>query len=40
VLVHEYAAVDYALVHEKLGRLNDLAEFAAALDAWLTGQGL
>ena len=40
VLVHEYAAVDYALVHEKLGQLDDLAAFAAALDAWLTAQGL
>jgi uncharacterized protein YutE (UPF0331/DUF86 family) len=40
VLVHEYAAVDYALVHEKLGRLDDLADFAAALDAWLAAAGL
>lgn len=39
VLVHEYAAVDYALVHEKLGQLDDLAEFAAALEAWLTAEG-
>ncbi|HVO25817.1 MAG TPA: DUF86 domain-containing protein [Candidatus Margulisiibacteriota bacterium] len=40
ILVHEYAAVDYALVHEKLGQLADLAAFAAALDGWLTAQGL
>src|SRR3990172_7136634 len=32
ILVHEYAAVDYALVHEKLGQLDDLAAFAGALD--------
>jgi uncharacterized protein YutE (UPF0331/DUF86 family) len=35
VLVHEYAAVDYRLVHEKLGQLDDLEAFAAAIDAWL-----
>jgi len=40
VLVHEYAAVDYTLVHEKLGQLDELAQFAAALDAWLTAEGL
>ena len=40
ILVHEYAAVDYALVHEKLGQLDDLAAFAAALDGWLTAQAL
>ncbi|MBI3782297.1 MAG: DUF86 domain-containing protein [Deltaproteobacteria bacterium] len=40
ILVHEYAAVDYALVHAKLGRLDDLAAFAAALEAWLSTQGL
>lgn len=40
ILVHEYAAVDYALVHQKLGRLDDLAAFAAALEAWLTAQGV
>jgi len=39
VLVHEYAAVDFALVHEKLGQLDDLAAFAAALEAWLAGLG-
>jgi uncharacterized protein YutE (UPF0331/DUF86 family) len=39
VLVQEYAAVDYALVHEKLGQLGDLAAFAAAVDAWLSQQG-
>jgi len=39
ILVHEYAAVDYALVHQKLGRLDDLAAFAAALEAWLSAQG-
>lgn len=39
VLVHEYAAVDYGLVHEKLGHLEDLVAFAAALDAWLVGIG-
>jgi uncharacterized protein YutE (UPF0331/DUF86 family) len=39
ILVHEYAAVNYALVHEKLGQLDDLAAFAAALDAWLVGEG-
>lgn len=40
ILVHEYAAVDYALVHGKLAQLGDLAAFAAALEAWLTGAGL
>jgi uncharacterized protein YutE (UPF0331/DUF86 family) len=40
VLVHEYAAVDYALVHEKLGQLDDLAAFAAAMEAWLLAEGL
>jgi len=40
VLVHEYAAVDFALLHEKLGRLDDLEAFAAALDAWLCREGL
>jgi uncharacterized protein YutE (UPF0331/DUF86 family) len=40
VLVHEYTIVDYALVHEKLGDLDDLARFAAALEAWLTSEGL
>lgn len=39
VLVHEYATVDYALVHEKLGQLDDLTQFAAGLDAWLEAQG-
>ena len=40
ILVHEYAAVDYALVHDKLGQLNDLAAFAAALEGWLTAQAI
>ncbi|MCK6555628.1 DUF86 domain-containing protein [Candidatus Binatia bacterium] len=40
VLVHEYAAVDYALVYDKLGQLDELRRFAAALDAWLTAEGL
>ncbi len=40
VLVHEYAAVDYALVHEKLGQLDDLEAFAAAMAGWLESQGL
>ena len=40
VLVHEYAAVDYGLVHEKLGNLDDLLHFAAALEAWLMAEGL
>ena len=40
VLVHEYAAVDYALVHEKLSQLDDLAAFAAALEGWLIAQGV
>ncbi len=40
ILVHEYAAVDYSLVHEKLGQLDDLAAFAGALEGWLAGQGL
>jgi len=39
VLVHEYGTVDYALVHEKLGRLDDLAAFAAAIEAWLSAEG-
>ena len=39
VLVHEYAAVDYDLVHRKLQSLTDLGEFAAAIDAWLASQG-
>lgn len=39
ILVHEYAAVDFALVYEKLGQLDDLAAFAAALEGWLTAQG-
>ena len=40
VLVHEYGTVDYALVYEKLGRLDDLAAFAAAIEAWLSAEGL
>ncbi len=40
VLVHEYAAVDYGVVHEKLQRLDDLKAFAAALESWLTAEGL
>lgn len=40
ILVHEYGAVDYALVHEKLSRLDDLGDFAAAIEAWLAEQGL
>ena len=40
VLVHEYGAVDYDLVHEKLQNLDDLLAFAAALESWLTGEGL
>lgn len=40
VLVHEYAAVDYALIHEKLGQLDDLKAFAAAMEAWLLAEGL
>jgi uncharacterized protein YutE (UPF0331/DUF86 family) len=40
ILVHEYATVDFALVHEKLSQLNDLAAFATALDGWLAAQGL
>ena len=39
VLVHEYGTVDYALVYEKLGRLDDLAAFAAAIEAWLSAEG-
>jgi uncharacterized protein YutE (UPF0331/DUF86 family) len=39
ILVHEYAAVDYTLVHEKLGQLADLEAFAAAIAAWLESQG-
>jgi uncharacterized protein YutE (UPF0331/DUF86 family) len=40
VLVHEYAAVDYGIVHEKLQRLDDLRAFAAALERWLSAEGL
>jgi uncharacterized protein YutE (UPF0331/DUF86 family) len=40
ILVHEYGAVDFALVHDKLGRLDDLLAFAAALEKWLGAQGL
>ncbi len=40
VLVHEYGAVDYTLVHDKLQHLDDLVAFAAALEIWLTAQGL
>lgn len=40
VLVHEYAAVDYGVVHDKLQRLDDLVAFAAALESWLTAEGL
>ena len=40
ILVHEYAAVDYALVHEKLGQLDDLLAFAVAIEDWLAAQGL
>jgi uncharacterized protein YutE (UPF0331/DUF86 family) len=40
VLVHEYGIVDYALVHEKLQQLGDLVAFAAALEEWLTREGL
>jgi uncharacterized protein YutE (UPF0331/DUF86 family) len=40
VLVHEYGVVDYALVHEKLQQLGDLVAFAAALEEWLTREGL
>jgi uncharacterized protein YutE (UPF0331/DUF86 family) len=39
ILVHEYAVVDFALVYEKLGQLDDLAAFSAALEGWLTAQG-
>jgi uncharacterized protein YutE (UPF0331/DUF86 family) len=39
LLVHEYGTVDYGLVHEKLGRLDELAGFAAAIEEWLTTQG-
>lgn len=37
-LVHEYAAVDYEVVHDKLRHLEDLVEFAAAIDAWLVSE--
>lgn len=40
VLVHEYAAVDFALVHDKLQHLDDLSAFAAALERWLVAQGM
>ena len=40
VLVHEYGVVDFALVHEKLHQLDDLVAFAAALEDWLTREGL
>jgi uncharacterized protein YutE (UPF0331/DUF86 family) len=39
VLVHEYASVDYGVVHEKLQGLDDLVAFAAALERWLTTEG-
>jgi uncharacterized protein YutE (UPF0331/DUF86 family) len=40
VLVHEYAAVDFGLVHDKLQHLDDLRAFAAALERWLVTQGM
>lgn len=40
LLVHEYATVDFGLVHDKLQRLDDLRAFAAALERWLAAQGL
>ena len=40
VLVHEYAAVDYGVVHQTLQRLDDLRAFAAALERWVTAEGL
>lgn len=39
VLVHEYAAVDFGLVHDKLQHLDDLRAFAAAIERWLVAQG-
>lgn len=39
ILVHEYGTVDYALVHEKLGQLDELAALAAAIESWLQMQG-
>jgi uncharacterized protein YutE (UPF0331/DUF86 family) len=35
ILVHEYGAVDFAIVHDKLRTLDDLIAFAAALERWL-----
>ncbi len=40
VRVHEYAAVDFGLVHDKLQHLDDLRAFAAALERWLAAQGV
>ena len=40
ILVHEYGAVDFALVHDKLQRLDELTGFAAALERWLVARGL
>ncbi len=40
ILVHQYAEVDFGLVHDGLQRLGELADFAAALERWLVAQGL
>ena len=40
VLVHEYAEVDFALVHARLAHLGDLLDLAAALERWLEVRGV
>jgi len=40
ILVHEYAVVDFSLVHGHLQRLDDLFDFGAALEGWLSAAGL
>ncbi|MCC6902091.1 MAG: DUF86 domain-containing protein [Polyangiaceae bacterium] len=37
ILVHEYGAVDYALVFDKLADLGDLEALGGAIESWLTG---
>lgn len=37
ILVHEYGAVDFALVFDKLADLGDLEALGGAIERWLTG---
>lgn len=38
ILVHEYGAVDFGLVYDKLRDLQDLHALAGALERWLSAQ--